>query len=117
MKWVAVFVVLFGGVVHAADPLAEAIAPYKKPGARLEVADFATAPVPDADNAANEVLAAAKLIKDQTAAFSAFDKLEDFTPPLADSTVQTLRKVLAENPAVVTHVDAAMSRGGIDWHV
>ena len=122
MKRMAWLMVLVIGVASArgaatADPLAEQIAPYKKPGEKLEKEDFAVAPVPEADNAALELRAAVKLVKHETPEFRAWDKIDNFQPPLNDATVKILRSVVAENQPVITHVDAAMRRKSVDWQI
>jgi hypothetical protein len=112
-----IVVLMSVGGALAADPLAEEIAPYTKPGEKLEQQDFAVPPIPEADNAALELRVAAKIVNQKTAVFQGFEQVDSFEPPLSDATVKVLRAVVAENQPFITHIDVAMKRKGVDWQI
>jgi hypothetical protein len=94
--------------------LARMVAQYRRVGEPVLPEDFDQPAVPDADNAAIDLRSAAMSIDTKD---PLFDELwhRDLQPPLTESDLAFIRKLLAAFPNALPGVDSATGKTGVDW--
>src|SRR5215207_1882903 len=74
--------------------LGRQVAAYKAAGEPIEPADFMRPAIPDDQNGAEDIRAAFKSLDTSTAAWKAYDKLEDVEIPLRPKEIERLTAVI-----------------------
>jgi hypothetical protein len=89
----------------------------KQKGEPISAQDLATAPIPDAQNAALDLRAAAKAINTNSPAFNTYDRFESVEMPLSPEQGAILRAMLKENQQTMPLLKSAAAKGKVDWQI
>jgi hypothetical protein len=103
--------------VRGAGRFQRTIEKLKARGEPVTLADFNDPPVPDDQNAALDLRAAARSMKVNSPAWKAFEQLEEYRLPFTDEERSATLKVLAENPAALEKLHDARSKKDAAWGI
>jgi hypothetical protein len=100
-----------------AKPIEDLIQWLRKDGEPAAPADFAGKALPDAQNAAVELIEAGRGINLQSKAWRDLDQVEDFRLTVGATEAAVYRALVEQEAATLELVDRGLAKREVDWHV
>ncbi len=105
---------------HAQVQLDAALAEIRARHEPVAPEDLNSAPIPDAENAAVDLLAAAAALDETQPLWKEFDQLETLRPlqlPLTENERQIIQNLVKASAATMTHLSSAATKPAVDWKI